>query len=281
LEDDGYEVTYVPVDRHGIVDLGALESAIRPDTILVTIMLANNETGTLQPISRISELTRARGIPLHTDAVQAIGKIPVSVDELGVDLLSISGHKIYGPKGVGALYVRRGTPISPLFHGGHHERNRRPGTENVASIVGLAKAMSLAARELPETTERLGSLRDRLEAGIQARIPSTYINGHPQERLPNISNVSFEFVEGESLLLTLDMKGIAVSTGSACTSGSLEPSHVLMAMGLGPVVAQGSLRFSLGRSNTEEDIDLVVQALVEVVARFREMSPLYADAVKA
>ena len=276
LEDEGYEVTYLPVDRFGIVDLQALEKAIRPETILVTMMLANNETGTLQPVSEIAEITKKRGIPLHTDAVQAIGKIPVNVDELGVDLLSVSGHKIYAPKGIGALYVRRGTKIDPLFHGGHHERRKRPGTENVPSIVGLAKAMELAREEMQPSSTRLGELRDRLERGIREKIQHTHLNGHPENRLPNILNMSFEFVEGESLLLTLDMRGIAVSTGSACTSGALEPSHVLQAMGVGPAVAQGSLRFSLGRDNTEHEIDFVVESLAEIVDRLRQMSPLYA-----
>ncbi len=277
LEDEGCEVTYLPVDRFGIVDLQALEEAVRPDTILVTVMLANSETGTLQPISDIAKITEQRGVPLHTDAVQAIGKIAVDVDELGVDLLSISGHKMYGPKGIGALYVRSGTKIDPLFHGGHHERQRRAGTENVASIVGLAKALELAREEMPCTAPRLAALRDHLERGIRERIPDAYLNGHRENRLPNILNMSFQFVEAESLLLTLDMRGIAVSTGPACTSGSLEPSHVLRAMGVDAALAQGSLRFSLGPDNAEDEIEFVVESLAEIVGRLRQTSPTWAQ----
>ena len=222
-------------------------------------------------------MASTKGVPVHTDAVQAVGKIPVNVDELGVDLLSISAHKIYGPKGVGALYVRKGTRIAPLQHGGHHEHNRRAGTENVAGIVGLARAMELAQQELPQAARHLGALRNRLESRILQTIECTYLNGHPEKRLPNIANISVEFVEGESLLLSLDMRGIAVSTGSACTSGTLEPSHVLQAMGVDPALAQGSLRFSLGRQNTEEEMEAVVSALTEIVERLRQMSPLYAE----
>ena len=277
LEDEGYEVTYLPVDRFGVVDLAALEEAIRPETILVSVMLANNETGTLQPIAEVSKLTREKGIALHTDAVQAAGKVPLDVRELGVDLLSMSGHKIGGPKGVGVLYVRKGVKIRPLIHGGHHERQRRPGTENIPAIVGFAKALGLATRELAEAAPRLASLRDRLQEGIRRRVPQVHLNGHPEQRLPNLLNLSFEGVEGESLLLSLDMKGIAVSTGSACTSGTLEPSHVLHAMGTDGVLAHGSIRFSLGRDNTEAEIAEVVEALAVAVERLREMSPLYAE----
>ena len=277
LEGEGYELTYLPVDRFGVIDPQALEKAIRPDTILVSLMLANNETGTLQPISEIGRITTERGVPLHTDAVQAMGKIAVDVDELGVDLLSISGHKIYGPKGIGALYVRRGTKIDPLLHGGQQERQKRAGTENVASIVGLAKAVVLATEEMPGSADRLAAIRGRLERGIQESIRDTHVNGHPDNRLPNILNVSFEFVEAEPLLLTLDMRGIAVSMGSACTSGSLKPSHVLQAMGLDPALAQGSLRFSFGRHNTEDEMDFVVKSVAEIVQRLRGRSPLHAE----
>jgi len=277
LEKEGFEVTYLPVDRFGIVDPADLQDAIRDDTILVSVMLANNETGTMQAIPELAAIAKERGAAFHTDAVQAVGKMPVDVDELGVDLLSMSAHKIHGPKGIGALYVRRGMKIEPLLHGGHHEQGKRPGTENVAAIVGFGKAMELAREEMATTSGRLASLRDRLERQIRERIPNTYLNGHAERRLPNILNMSFEFVEGESLLLMLDMRGIAVSTGSACTSGALEPSHVLTAMGVDPAIAQGSLRFSLGCDNTEEQVDFVAASLVEIVARLRQMSPLYAE----
>ncbi|MCD6415538.1 MAG: cysteine desulfurase NifS [Planctomycetes bacterium] len=277
LEGEGYEVTYLPVDRFGIVEPAVLEDAIRPDTTLVTIMLANNETGTIEPLAEIAEITKERGVLLHTDAVQALGKIPVDVEELGVDLLTLSGHKIYAPKGIGALYVRSGSRFDPIIHGGHHEGHRRAGTENVASIVGLAKAVQLATGEIPCVAPRLAALRDRLERGIREKIAHVHLNGPPERRLPNVLNMSFAFIEGESLLLNLDMRGIAVSTGSACTSGTLEPSHVLAAMGVEPSLAQGSLRFSLGRDNTEEEMDFVVESLIEIVQRLRQMSPLYAQ----
>ncbi|MFP4027600.1 MAG: cysteine desulfurase NifS [Candidatus Brocadiia bacterium] len=275
LEKEGYRLTVLPVDSDGIVELDALKDALDEDTVLVSVMLANNEVGTIQPLKQISELARDSNVFVHTDAVQAVGKIPVAVDELGVDLLSISGHKIYGPKGVGALYVRKGTRFSPLFFGGHHERNKRSGTENVASAVGLGEAIRLVEEEREEQSTRLAGLRDRLEKKLLDTIEDSYLNGHPERRLPNILNISFEFVEGESMLLTLDSQGIAVSTGSACTSGSLDPSHVLTAMGLDPAVAHGSLRFSLGRDNTEEEIDRVIEALPPIVRRLRDMSPLY------
>lgn len=276
MEEEGFEVTYLPVDKSGIVDLETLQSAVRQDTILISVMLANNETGTIQPIPEIARIAENAGVAVHTDAVQAIGKMPVDVDELAVDLLSLSGHKIYGPKGIGALYVREGTRIDPIIHGGHHERNKRAGTENVAQIVGLAKAMELARNELQETSRRLAGLRDRLEGKIHANIAGSHVNGHPDQRLPNILNIGFESVEAEILLLTLDMRGIAVSTGSACTSGSVEPSHVLKAMNVDPGIVQGSLRFSLGRGNTEAQIDYVVKCLIEIIARQREISPSYA-----
>jgi len=275
LEKEGFEITYLPVDQSCIVLLPALEEAIRPDTVLISVMLANNETGTLQPVSEIAAIARKRGVLFHTDAVQAVGKIPVKVNELGIDLLSISGHKIYGPKGIGALYIRKGTRISPLLHGGHHERQMRAGTENIPAIVGLAKALELAQAELPSTIKHLTGLRDRLEQGIREKISHVYINGHPIQKLPNILNVSFEFIDGERLLIDLDTRGIAVSTGSACTVGATQPSHVLQAMGLKPTLVQGSIRFSLGRENTESEIDFVIDSLVEIVSQLRKANLQY------
>jgi len=272
LEEEGFEITYLPVDHYGVVLFSALEEAIRPDTVLISVMLANNETGTIQPVSEIAAIARKRGVLFHTDAVQAVGKIPVKINDLGIDLLSISGHKIYGPKGIGALYIRKGTRISPLLHGGHHERQMRAGTENIPAIVGLAKALELAQAELPSTIKHLTGLRDRLERGIREKISHVHINGHPIKKLPNILNVNFEFIDGEALLLALDMRGIAVSTGSACASGATEPSHVLLAMGVTQTIAQGSIRFSLGRENAESEIDFVLASLIEVVSHLRNMS---------
>ena len=270
LEKDGFDVTYLPVDGLGILDLDALRDNIRSDTILVSIMLANNEVGTIQPLSQVADMTREKGILLHTDACQAVGKMVVNVHNLGVDLLSLAGHKFYGPKGQGALYLRKGTTIMPLIQGGHQERLLRPGTENVPGIVGLATAIRLATEDLPVESARLGGLRDRLEHGIRARVSDVSFNGHRELRVPNIANISFVSVEGESLLLALDMRGISVSTGSACNAGSTEPSHVLRAMGLDRTVAQGSLRFSLGRQNTEAEVDAVIEAISEVVTQLRE-----------
>ncbi|MFN3966081.1 MAG: cysteine desulfurase NifS [Endomicrobiia bacterium] len=281
LEKKGFKVTYLPVDKYGLVDPDDVKKAITKETILVTIMHANNEVGTIEPISEIGKVIREisentnHKIYFHTDAVQSVGKIPVNVKELNVDLLSLSGHKIYGPKGIGAIYIRKGTKIEPLLHGGHHERNRRAGTENVAGIVGLGKAIEIAKENMQKEIEYLTKLRDKLYNGIIEKIENVYLNGHPTKRLPNTLNVCFEFVEGESIILNLDMKGIAVSSGSACTSGSLEPSHVLSAMGVPPAIAQGSIRFSLGKDNTEEDIDYVLEVLPEIVQRLRSMSPLY------
>jgi cysteine desulfurase len=275
LEKEGFEVTWLDVNPSGMLDLDQLKSSITPKTVLITIMFANNETGVIFPIKEIGEIAREHKIPFHTDAVQAAGKVPLDVKELNCDLLSISGHKLYGPKGVGALYVRRGVKIVPLIHGGHHERNRRGGTENVAYIVGLGKACDLAAREMEEDSARLKMLRDRLEKGLMERIPHTILNGHSEKRIPNTANLSFEFVEGESLLLNLDMLGIAASSGSACTSGSLEPSHVLIAMGLSHELSHGSVRFSLGRSNTVEDVDCLIEKMPAIVERMRSMSPLW------
>ena len=280
LEKRGYKVSFLPVDEYGWLDPGEVEEAITSQTVLISVMHANNEVGTIEPISEIGEIAQKAGIYLHTDAVQTIGKIKVNVDDLKVDLLSLSAHKFYGPKGVGALYVRKGTRIYPLLHGGYQERRRRAGTENVAGIVGLGKAAEIASKEMVQQSRRESNLRDRLEKMIRENINHCQLNGHPTQRLPNTLNVSFGFIEGESLILNLDLKGIAVSTGSACTSGSLEPSHVLMAMGVAPEIAQGSIRFSLGRDNRKEDIDYTVENLVEIVTRLREMSPLFAGRKK-
>jgi len=273
LEKQGFEVTELPVDEYGRVDPKELRRALRPDTVLVSVMMANNEVGTVQPIRELASIAAEASVPFHTDAVQAAGKIPVDVGKLGVDLLSISGHKFYGPKGVGALYVRAGTRMATIQHGGHHESGRRAGTENVPGIVGMARALELACAEMDSEATRLRGLTDRLQKGLAA-IDDHRLNGHPTERLPHLLNMTFVNVEGESMLLTLDALGVAVSTGSACTSGSLEPSHVLTAMGVPPEIAHGSLRFSLGRSNTQEDVDYVIEKLPAIVERFRSMSPL-------
>ncbi len=275
LEKQGLKVTYVGADEYGVVKLDELRRAITDKTILISIMYANNEIGTIEPIKDIGEIAKEKGIYFHTDAVQAAGKIPFEVSKMNVGLLSLSGHKIYGPKGIGALYIRNKTKISPLLRGGHHEMNKRAGTENVAGIVGFGMAAELAKRELKEEPGRVKALRDALYKGIQERIDSIKLNGHPEKRLPNTLNVSFRYVEGESIILNLDMEDIAVSTGSACTSGSLEPSHVLTSMNLDPVDAQGSIRFSLGRDNTQEDIDYVLDILPPTITRLREISPLY------
>jgi len=280
LEKRGCKVSFLPVDEHGWLDPKKVKEAITSQTVLISVMHGNNEVGTIEPISEIGEIAQKSGIYLHTDAVQTIGKIKVNVDDLKVDLLSLSAHKFYGPKGVGALYVRKGTRIHPLIHGGYQERRRRAGTENVAGIVGLGKAAEIASKEMVQQSRRESNLRDKLEKMIKENINHCRLNGHPTRRLPNTLNVSFEFIEGESLILYLDLKGIAASTGSACTSGSLEPSHVLMAMGVPPEIAQGSIRFSLGRDNQKEDIDYTVEKLVEIVARLREMSPLFAGRKK-
>ena len=277
LEKAGFELTVLGVDQCGLVDPDELRSALRSDTVLVSVMMANNEVGTIEPIAELARVAREGGVIFHTDAVQAAGKVPMDVEQLGVDLLTVSAHKLYGPKGVGALYRRRGTRLTPMMRGGHHERSLRPGTENVPGIVGMAAALELACREMPEETRRLSKLTSRLQNGILQRIDQVTVNGHALHRLPHLCNVSVAGVEGESMLLALDASGIACSTGSACTSGSLEPSHVLMAMGIPPETAHGSLRFSLGRINTEDDVDHVLDVLPAVVARLREMSPVYVE----
>ena len=277
LEGQGFGVTCLSVDRNGLVDLDEIRGAITAGTILISVMHANNEVGTVQPITDIGNIARERGICFHTDAVQTVGHIPVNVNELGIDLLAMSAHKLYGPKGVGALYIRKGTRIDSFMHGGGQERGLRASTENVPAIVGFGKAAEIAQREVDRESKRLTSLRDKLIQGLFERIPEIHLNGHPVQRLPNNVNVSIGFVEGESMAIGLDMEGIAASTGSACTSHDLEPSHVLLALGLPGVLARGSLRFSLGRETTEEEIGRVLEVLPRIVARLRAVSPLSRD----
>lgn len=274
MEKLGYEVTYLPVDEYGRVRPEDVRSAIRPDTALITIMAANNEIGTLQPIAQIGALAKEAGVLFHTDAVQAVGAIPVDVNAWNVDMLSLSGHKFHGPKGVGALYIRKGVKITNLIYGGAQERGLRAGTENVPGIVGLGRAIELATAELPVYTQRMTALRDRLIDGILASVPETRLNGHRTERLPGNVNISARYIEGEALLMRLDLAGIAASSGSACTSGSLDPSHVLLAIGLPHEIAHGSLRLSLGNENTDADVDYVLATLPAVVEKLRAMSPL-------
>jgi len=275
----GCEVTYLPVDAEGKVTAEQVEAAIRPNTILISVMAANNEIGTLEPIKEIGAVAKKHGILFHTDAVQAVGAIPIDVNEMNVDLLSLTAHKFYGPKGIGALYIRKGVRVPSLIHGGAQERNRRAGTENLAGIVGLGKAIELATGRLEESSNRLIRLRDKLIDGLLERIPYSRLNGHRTDRLPNNVNLCFRYIEGESLLLRLDMEGIEGSSGSACTSGSLDPSHVLLAIGLPHEVAHGSLRLTLGDGTTEEDIDYVLDTLPGIVKTLREMSPLYDEAI--
>ncbi|RKY56362.1 MAG: cysteine desulfurase NifS [Candidatus Neomarinimicrobiota bacterium] len=275
LEKNGYDVTYVPVDEHGTIKLDELEKAIRPDTILITVMHANNEIGTIQPIRQIGEIAKKHGIKFHTDAVQTFGHIPVNANDLNVDLLSISAHKFYGPKGVGALYIRKGTKITPQSHGGDQERRRRASTENVPGIVGLGKAVEIATESMADEADRQTKLRNDFIKAILEKIPDSRLNGHPVDRLPNNINISFEGIEGESILLNLDMYGIAASTGSACSSSSLEPSHVLLSIGLTHELAHGSVRFSLGKHTTREELDRVVDILPGIIQKLRAMSPLY------
>ncbi|HNY33881.1 MAG TPA: cysteine desulfurase NifS [Methanothrix soehngenii] len=274
LEKDGFEVTYLPVTGEGLVELSTLEASIRPDTILISVMHANNEVGTIQPLEEIGRLAAERDIYLHSDAVQSVGKIPVNVDDLGVDLLSLSAHKLYGPKGVGALYIRKGTKLESIIQGGGHERRLRSGTENISGIVGLARAAELAERDMPREAERLAGLRDRLAELVLGKVKDAWINGTMKKRLPGNLNFGFKYVEGESLLLFLDSKGICVSTGSACSSHKLEPSHVLMSLGLKAEECHGSLRITLGMSNTMEEIEYVAESIVEAVERFRGISAL-------
>jgi cysteine desulfurase len=274
LEKEGFEVTYLPVTAEGLVELSTLEASIRPDTILISVMHANNEVGTIQPLEEIGRLAAERDIYLHSDAVQSVGKIPVNVDDLGVDLLSLSAHKLYGPKGVGALYIRKGTKLESIIQGGGHERRLRSGTENISGIVGLARAAELAERDMPREAERLAGLRDRLAELVLGRVMDAWINGTMKKRLPGNLNFGFKYVEGESLLLFLDSKGICVSTGSACSSHKLEPSHVLMSLGLKPEECHGSLRITLGMSNTLDEVEYVAESIVEAVERFRGISAL-------
>ena len=270
----GFTITYLPVDEYGLVDPQDVRKAITDKTILISVIHASNEIGTIQPVAEIGKIAREAGVYFHSDAVQTAGHIPVDVDELGVDLLAISGHKVYGPKGMGALYVRRGTRLAPLMHGGEQEKRRRAGTENVPGIVGLGKALELAGQEMAAEAKRQTYLRDKLINGLMEGIEHIRLNGHPVRRLPNNVNVSVDFVEGEAMLLNLDLEGICASTGSACSSSSLQPSHVLLALGLPPEQAHCSLRFTLGRENSEQDVQRVLEALPGIVARLRAMSPL-------
>ena len=276
LEAQGFTVTYLPVDEYGMLRPEDLAKAMRPDTILVTVMHANSEVGTLQPLSEIGRITRSHGVPLHVDAVQTFGKVPIDVDAFGIDLLSFSGHKIYGPKGVAGLYIRKGTKMAAVQHGGDHERRRRAGTENVAGLVGLGKAVEIRGRDMADEAVRLAGLRDRLWEGIRDGVEEVRLNGHPTLRLPGTCNMCFRNIESESIVLGLDLKGIATSAGSACTSGSVEPSYVLVAMGLPLDWAMGSVRCSLGRTTTADDIDYVVAAAVPLVAKLRALSPVKA-----
>lgn len=275
LAKSGVELTILPVDRDGLVNPEDVRRAIRPETALITLMLANNETGTIEPIEEIGKIAAEKGIVFHTDAVQAVGKIPIDVEKLGVDLLSISAHKFCGPKGVGALYIRKGTQLDPLMHGGHSERDRRPGTEDVASIAGMGKAAELARTGLREESERIRGLRDRLERGLLDRVPHSWVNGARAPRVPNTSNLTFPFIEGEAMVIALDLKGIACSTGAACSSGAVEPSHVLIALGLAPEDARATLRLSLGHQTTGEEIDFALETIPPVIERLRQLSPTY------
>lgn len=280
LEKRGFEITYIGVDENGVVKVDELEKAIRPDTILISVMFANNEIGTIQPIKEIGEIAKKHGVLFHTDAVQAYGQLPINVDELHIDMLSSSGHKLNGPKGIGFLYIRKGVKIRSFVHGGAQERKRRAGTENVPGIVGYGKAAEIAAKTMKERTAKEIELRDHLIDRVLAEVPYTRLNGHRSNRLPNNANFSFQFVEGESLLILLDNNGICASSGSACTSGSLDPSHVLLAIGLPHEIAHGSLRLTLSAETTMEDIDFVVDCIKQIIERLRSMSPLYEDFVK-
>ena len=280
LQNRGYDVTYLDVDENGLVDLNTLEAAIRPDTFLISIMFANNEIGTIEPIKEIGEIARRHRILFHTDAVQAFGQIPIHVDGMNIDMLSASGHKFNGPKGIGFLYIKKGLKLKSFIHGGQQERGRRAGTENVPGIVGIAKACEIAMAEMEERMKKETELRDYLIERILKEIPYTRLNGHSKKRLPNNVNISFQFVEGESILIMLDMAGICASSGSACTSGSVDPSHVLLAIGLPHEIAHGSLRLTIGYENTKEEMDTVVDNLKRIITNLRNMSPLYEDYVK-
>ena len=277
LEKHGWDITYLPVDEYGLISLDDLKKAIRPDTVLISVMFANNEIGTIEPIAEIGKIAREHGIYFHTDAVQAAGHVKIDVNEMNIDMLSISGHKLGAPKGIGALYVRKGITISNLIHGGGQEKGKRAGTENTAGIVGMGKAIELATAEIDETSKYLTMLRERVIKGITENIDFCRLNGHREKRLPGNVNISFEFIEGESLLLLLNSKGICASSGSACTSGSLDPSHVLLAIGLEHEKAHGSLRITLSKENTVEEVDYLIKELIPIVKRLREMSPLYED----
>lgn len=280
LEKEGFEISYISVDENGIIDFEELKNSIKPTTILITIMFANNEIGTVEPIEEIGKIAREHNVYFHTDAVQAVGSLKIDVQKLNIDSLSLSGHKFYGPKGIGALYVRKGVKFQKLIEGGHQEKNKRAGTENVPGIVGIGKAIELAYENLEEHNKKIKELRDYYVEQVSEKIPYIKINGDMEKRLPGNSNISFRFIEGEGLLLNLDLKGIYASSGSACTSGSLDPSHVLLAIGLPHEIAHGSLRISIGKYNTKEEIDYVVESLVEIVNRLREMSPLWEEFIE-
>lgn len=280
LEKQGYEVTYLPVDEYGRVSVEDLRNSIRPDTILVSIMFANNEIGTIMPVKEIGAVCRENGVLFHTDAVQAIGMCEINVEELNIDMLSLTAHKFHGPKGAGALYVRQGVKLTPFITGGAQERGKRAATENVPGILGLGKAIELAAENIPERQKKLSELRDYYIEKVLNKIPYSRLNGHPKDRLPGNANISFQFIEGEGMLLRLDMKGISASSGSACTSGSLDPSHVLLAIGLKHEEAHGSLRVSFDETNTKEQVDYIVDELADIIELLRNMSPLYEDFIK-
>jgi cysteine desulfurase len=274
LETQGFEVTYLPVDECGMVDPDDVKRAIRPDTIAISVMHGNSEMGTIQPVAAIGALARERGVPFHVDAVQTFGKVPIDLEAMGISLLSVSSHKVYGPKGIAALWIRKGTRMVSVLHGGEHERRRRAGTENVPGVVGFGKAVEIRARDMAEEAVRVTALRDRLWNGIRARIPDVKLNGHPTERLPGTANISYRHVETESIVLGLDLKGVGVSAGSACTSGNVEPSYVLVAMGVPLEYSMGAVRHSLGRSTSPDDIDYVVDAAEPIVRRLREKMPV-------
>lgn len=280
LEKNGYEITYLPVDSDGLISLEGLRNAIKETTILISIMFANNEIGTIQPIDEIGKIAKENGVLFHTDAVQAVGHVPIDVHAMNIDLLSLSGHKFYGPKGIGALYIKKGIKLRSFIHGGAQEKGRRAGTENVPAIVGLGKAIELATEHMEEESARQVELRDYLIKQVMDKVPYVRLNGHPTKRLPNNANFSFQFIEGEALLIMLDLKGVCASSGSACTSGSLDPSHVLLGIGLPHEIAHGSLRLTMGEKSTKEEADYIIEVLQGIVTRLRDMSPLYEDFIK-